>query len=85
MNVLKHMEAIFVVSLGVALVAVNLPHGAAQTSVPAAYTASASTATPAPMAVVVVTAKRLTAEEKQQLSRAESTIASVRGRAADKG
>ena len=66
MNVIKHMEAAFLVALGLAAaagVAVDKTKPA-QASAPA--TAQAFTATPG-VPVVYVTAKRLTAAQKQQL------------------
>lgn len=64
-NVLKHMEAVFVVTVAIlgagAFVTENLPEANARP-----YSApTASTAAQAPMTVVYVTAKRLTPEQKR--------------------
>lgn len=76
MNVIKHMEAAFIVSLAVAgfgSAAVNaIPK--AEASVPSV--AANSIATPATMAVVKVSAKRLSPAEKQQLLAQERVVRS---------
>jgi hypothetical protein len=76
MNVIKHMEAAFIVSLAIAgfgSVAVNaVPQ--AEASVPAV--AENSIATPTTVAVVKVSAKRLSASEKQQLLAQERVVRS---------
>lgn len=66
MNVLKHMEAVFVVTVAIfgagALVSESLPEAHARSySAPAAKAPAAE----APMAVVHVTAKRMTPEQKR--------------------
>ena len=76
MNILKHMEAVFVVTVAVlgsaALVTERLPEvNARPYSTPAASVAAAE----APMAVVYVTAKRMTPEQKR-LSLEQETRAS---------
>lgn len=66
MNIIKHMEAAFLVSLGIAGVATvaidMIPPAQARVPVPAEN----SIATPSKMAVVKVTAKRMTEAEKRQ-------------------
>lgn len=69
MNIMKHMEAVFVVAIGVAVsgsyLIDNIPEAQART-----YTADAAqVASGARMAVVTVTAKRLSPEEKAAGSR----------------
>jgi hypothetical protein len=75
---LRNMEAVFVVTLGLACSASyvldTLPGAQAQS--PA--TTSASIAAPANMPVVVVSAKRMTAAEKQQSLEEERRLASIR-------
>jgi surface antigen len=80
MNVLKNFEALFVITLGLACAAnYALDHSAADTAAP--ITAAAAMTAPAAaqnMHVVVVSAKRMTAEEKQQSLNAErSAMAST--------
>lgn len=65
MNILKHMEAVFVVTVAIlgsaALVTERLPEANAR-----AYLAPAASVTAeAPMTVVHVTAKRMTEEQKR--------------------
>jgi hypothetical protein len=64
-NILKHMEAGFVVTVAIlgsaAFVTERLPDATARP-----YPAQASVVAEAPMAVVYVTAKRMTPEEKRQ-------------------
>lgn len=66
MNVLKHMEAVFVVTVAIfgagALVSESLPEAHAR-SYPAAV--ANTPAAEAPMTVVHVTAKRMTPEQKR--------------------
>jgi uncharacterized membrane protein (DUF441 family) len=71
MRILKHMEAVFIVALGVACSASYLADG-----VPAAHAQphiadAAAIATSGKMAVVTVTAKRPSVAEKQELLLAE--------------
>ena len=67
MNVLKNFEALFVVTLGLACAANYAIDNAAQTAAqaPAMAGLTAAPAT-ADMQVVVVSAKRMTAEQKKQ-------------------
>lgn len=69
MNILKNFEALFVVTLGVACAA-NYVIDADQAGQPATARAAASTtvayAAPQDTQVIVVSAKRLTAEQKLQ-------------------
>lgn len=66
MNVLKHMEAVFVVTVAIfgaaAFVTESLPEANAR---PYAAQVASSPAAAAPMAVVYVTAKRMTPEQKR--------------------
>lgn len=77
MNVLKHMEAVFVATI--ATVALTVSGAYALDSVPSAQArtplAAASTAS---MQVVVVSAKRMTADEKLQSLREERKLATAR-------
>jgi hypothetical protein len=66
MNVLKNFEAVFVVALGVAASASFLSQAPEQMSAASPQAQSASVATPSKMAVVTVTAKRMSAVEKQR-------------------
>jgi hypothetical protein len=65
-NILKHMEAVFVVTVAIlgsaAFVTEGLPKANARTYSAAAVSAPAAGA---PMAVVYVTAKRMTPEQKR--------------------
>jgi len=76
MNVLKHMEAVFIIALAAvgttSLVAQAMPHTAAQTDA----SLSASIGTPSKMSFVTVTAKRLTPAEKERQLRAERALGS---------
>lgn len=69
MNIIKHMEAAFLIALGVAGVASATLAGSepAQARVPAQAVVENSIGTPGHMAVVKVSAKRLTPAQKQQL------------------
>jgi surface antigen len=70
MNVLKNFEALFVITLGLACAAnYALDNSAADTAAP--VTAAAATTAATNMQVVVVSAKRMTAEEKKQSLNAE--------------
>jgi hypothetical protein len=66
MNVLKNFEAVFVVALGVAASASLLSRAPEQISTASQQAYSASVATPSKMAVVVVSAKRMSAIEKRR-------------------
>jgi methylthioribose-1-phosphate isomerase len=68
MNVLKHMEAVFVLALAVAASAGYV--AAARESQPQPQLAS-NIATPTKMAIVTISAKRPTAAQKRQLLLAE--------------
>jgi hypothetical protein len=69
MNIVKHMEAAFVVALGLAGSATYLIDALPEAQ---AHPQTAATiATPANMAVVTVSAKRMSAAEKQQSLEAE--------------
>lgn len=74
MNILKNFEALFVMTLGLACAANyaldNAGPGAAGAATATAATAPAAAA-PAGMPVVVVSARRLTAQQKQLLLQAE--------------
>lgn len=78
MNILKHMEAVFLVTLGLASVASVAVDTRPQTHAKAPVAYAASSATPATMPVVVISAKRLTDAEKWQSLQEESKVASVR-------
>lgn len=71
MNVLKNFEAVFVVALGMAVSASYVAQRPADTAQPQ----SASIATPGKMAVVTVSAKRMSAAEKQRSLEAERRMA----------
>jgi hypothetical protein len=66
MNVLKNFEAVFVVALGVAASASLLSRAPEQMSAAVPQAQGASVATPSKMAVVTVSAKRMSAVEKQR-------------------
>ena len=80
MNIIKNMEAIFVVTLGLAGSATylldTLPQAQAKAPV-----LSASVATPTKLAVVTVSAKRMSAAEKQQSLQDERKLAGLRSAA----
>ncbi len=61
MNILKHMEAVFLATLALALSTSYLFDSAPAAKAPAGMVASG-----APMQVVVVSAKKLSAQEKAQ-------------------
>jgi hypothetical protein len=65
MNVLKNFEALFVVTLGLACAA-NYALDNTTTATPTPVVASAASATAPNLHVVVVSAKRMSAEEKKQ-------------------
>lgn len=78
MNVLKNFEALFVVTLGLACAAnYVVDTDATLDSQPTAVRAAAPAAAAKDMQVVVVSAKRLTAEEKAQSLLAERKAASA--------
>ena len=72
MSLIKNMEAVFVVTLGLACSATYMLDAQAQS--PAA---SASVATPTQVAVVTVSAKRMSAAEKLQSLQEEQRLASA--------
>ncbi len=74
MNVLKNFEALFVVTLGLACAAnymIDSDVAEQPATARAAAPATVAYASPADMQVIVVSAKRLTAEQKQQSLREE--------------
>jgi hypothetical protein len=75
MNVLKNFEAVFVVALGVAASASFVLQAPAEAVAAAPQSVSASIATPSKMAVVVVTAKRMSAGEKERSLEDERRLA----------
>lgn len=76
MSLIKNMEAVFVVTLGLAVAASTMLSAQAQT--PAV---NASVATPGKVAVVTVSAKRMTAAEKLQSLQEEHKLAGLRSAA----
>jgi hypothetical protein len=83
MNVLKHMEGVFVVSLAMCIGGAWLFDG--QPAAQAGQLQAAAADTAEPMTVVVITGKKMSAEEKQQYLRKEREIAAVREVSAGKG
>ena len=77
MNIISHMEAAFVVALGLAGSVALFTDDAALTTPPAMSTAAALTTT---MPTVVVSAKRMTEAEKRQSLLEESAFASARAK-----
>jgi hypothetical protein len=75
MNVLRNLEAVFVVALGVAASASFVLQAPAEAVAAAPQPISASIATPSKMAVVVVSAKRMSAAEKQRSLEDERRLA----------
>lgn len=75
MNVLKNFEAVFVVALGVAASASLLSQSPEQAIAAAPQAQSASVATPSKMAVVTVSAKRMSSVEKQRSLEVERRLA----------
>lgn len=80
MNILKHMEAIFVATVATAVLAVSGAY--ALDSVPDAQAGASvvagANASKAAMPVVVISAKRMTADEKLQSLREERKLATAR-------
>jgi hypothetical protein len=76
MNVLKNFEAVFAVTLGVAVLAANLVIST-ESAVPAAQTFSTSVATQSKMGHCAVPAKRMSALEKQRSPGDERLLAKV--------
>jgi flagellar basal body L-ring protein FlgH len=83
MNILKNFEALFVVTLGLACAATYVTENTAQDATAAQannvanYSAPATAAAPQNMQVVVVSAKRLSPEQKKQALLAERKAAIV--------
>lgn len=79
MNVLKHMEAIFIATVALAVSSSYLVDAIpeAHASAPAAMRASATS-----VPVITVSAKRMTAEEKAQSLRDEQKLADARAKPA---
>jgi hypothetical protein len=75
MNILKHMEVVFVATLVFAVGASHAIDTLPQAHAKAAVTASAESIAP----VVVIKAKRMSAEEKRQSLLTESTALAARG------
>ena len=71
MNILKHMEAVFVAALAAVGSAGYAAHALAPADAQAVPQAVTSVATPTQMAVVTVSAKRPDAAEKRRLLAAE--------------
>lgn len=83
MNILKHMEAIFVATIATAVLAVSGTYALdsvpeAQASAPVVAAANSTYAGNASMPVVVISAKRMTADEKLQSLREERKLATAR-------
>jgi hypothetical protein len=74
MNLLRNFEAVFIVALGMA-VSANYVVGASREAAPTPQEISANIATPTKMAVVKVTAKRMTAAEKERSLEDERRLA----------
>jgi hypothetical protein len=66
MNVLKNFEALFVVTLGLACAANYALDNTSTAATPTPVVASAASTTAPNLQVVVVSAKRMSAEEKKQ-------------------
>jgi hypothetical protein len=75
MNVLKNFEAVFVVALGVAASASYVLQAPNEAVAATPQPVSASIATPSKMAVVTVSAKRMSAAEKQRSLEDERRLA----------
>jgi hypothetical protein len=83
MNVLKNLEAVFVVALGMAVSASYVAPALGE-SAATAQAQSASIATPGKMAVVTVSAKRMSAAEKQRSLEDERRMAREEGASVDR-
>ena len=81
MNIISHMEAAFVVALGLTGSIALVSTDATPTTPPAISSAAVGTAN---MPVVVVSAKRMTDAEKRQSLREENTFASNRSKPANR-
>jgi hypothetical protein len=75
MNVLKNFEAVFVVALGVAACASYVMQSPREALAATPQPVSAGIATPSKMAVVTVSAKRMSAAEKQRSLEDERRLA----------
>ena len=83
MNVLKHMEAIFVATIATVALAVSATYALdsapdAQASAPVVASTNAVNPASGNMPVVVVSAKRMSADEKLQSLREERKLATAR-------
>lgn len=74
MNIMKNMEAVFISAAAIACTSVYLLG-----SPPAAHAITQTAAPAVPMQVVVVSAKRMTPDEKLQSMREERQLAQARG------
>ena len=85
MNILKHMEAVFIATLALAVSTSYLVEAIpdANAKAPASAVATDSAGAPA-VVVVTVRAKRMSAEEKARSLRDEQTLAGVRGNSASR-
>jgi hypothetical protein len=77
MNILKHMEAVFVATIAVAVLAVSGTYAPGSVRDAQASTTIATVGSAA-MPVVVVSAKRMSADEKLQSLREERKLATAR-------
>jgi uncharacterized membrane-anchored protein len=75
MNVLKNFEAVFVVALGVVACAGYLMQTSSEAVAATPPALSTSIATPSKMAIVTVSAKRMSAVEKQRSLEDERRLA----------
>ncbi len=83
MNVLKHMEAIFVATIATVALALSATHAldsvpTTQAGAPVIASANAVKHDNAGMPVVVISAKRMSADEKLQSLREERKLATAR-------
>jgi hypothetical protein len=74
MNLLRNFEAVFIVALGMAISA-SYVVGASGEAAPTPQEISANIATPSKMAVVTISAKRMSAAEKQRSLEDERRLA----------
>ncbi len=81
MNIISHMEAAFVVALGLSGSAALFSTDSAPSTPPAISSAAVGTAN---MPVVVVSAKRMSEAEKRQSLREENSFASNRAKPANR-
>jgi hypothetical protein len=85
MNVLKNFEAVFIVALGVAAAANYIMQEPSEAVAATPQQIIGSIATPSKMAVVIVSAKRMSALEKQCSLDDERRLARVAGLGAAAG